>query len=56
MAWWAEVGAQFVGSVIAGLVLLPLALWWEARLDEYRELRHEKRLRSYGKRRTRKQG
>lgn len=40
MTWWDQFTAQFVGDLLAAIIVLPLALWAEAKLDERRERRH----------------
>ena len=43
MSFWNDFWAQALGGLASGAVLLPLALWLEAVLDERRERRHERR-------------
>lgn len=41
MTWFDNFSAQFWGELCAGALLLPLALWAEAWLDERRDQRHK---------------
>ena len=42
MSWWSQFTAQFWGELLAGAIIVPLAVWAEAWLDERRERRHRK--------------
>ena len=39
---WGNIWEEVAGQVLAGLVIVPIALWLEAWLDERREKRHKR--------------
>ena len=43
MDWWTQFSAQFWGSLLASLIVVPAALFAEAVLDEWRDRRHERK-------------